>query len=124
MCTESSLMSSNSPTRAPPNEVFFRNANGERLILEEKASLNLSSADNIINFSLRGEKYFNVNLCLALFCATLIVWFVLSRTLIALVISVCVLTLGCKSFITSAKQGNFLFFFFYKMASTNLFYKK
>lgn len=110
MYTESSLMSSNSLMRALPDEVFFRNANGDRLILEEKA--NLSSADNIINLSLRSEKYFNVNLCLVLFCATFIVWIVL-ETLIPLIISVCILILQCKSLIASEKQGNFFFIKWY-----------
>ncbi|EFN72393.1 Phosphatidylinositol N-acetylglucosaminyltransferase subunit H, partial [Camponotus floridanus] len=89
-------------------EVFFRNANGERLILQDSASVNLSST-NSINFSLRkiDEKYFNVNFCLVLFCATLSVWFILPGTLIPLVV-VCVLTLGHKSFITSGKQDTLL----------------
>ncbi|CAL1675975.1 unnamed protein product, partial [Lasius platythorax] len=100
-------MSSNSLTQALPSEVFFRNANGERLTLEDKAGLNLSSADNIINFSLQSEKYFNVNLCLVLFCATLFVW-IISESLIPFVISVCILTLQCKSFIASAKQDTLL----------------
>lgn len=110
-------MSSNSLTRALPDEVFFRNANGNRLILEEKA--NLSSADNIINLSLRSEKYFNVNLCLVLFCITFVVWNVL-ETLIPVFISVCILILQCKSLITFEKQGNF---FFYKMTPFTNFTK-
>lgn len=100
-------MSSNSSTQALPSEVFFRNANGELLTLEDKTSVNLTSTDNIINFSLQSKRNFNVNLCLVLFCATLFVW-IISETLIPFIISVCILILQCKSFIASAKQDTLL----------------
>lgn len=120
MYTESSLMSSNSLTRALPNEVFFRNANGEWLALEEKESSNLSNTDNIIHFSLRSDKYFNFNLFLILvFCATFYI-LIISETLIPFIILGCIFA-QYNLFISSAKQGNF----FYKMTFlTDLLYKK
>lgn len=100
-------MSSNSLTRALPNEVFFRNVNGEWLALEEKESLNLSSADNIIHFSLRRDKYFNVNLCLVLFfCAALYI-LIVPETLIPFIIIGCILT-QYNSFFASARQDTLL----------------
>jgi len=103
--TELSLMSSNFLTQALTTEVFFRNANGIQLTLEEKASSNLSNA-NIINFVLRSEKHFNVNLCLTSVCVILLIWIVLGA-LVSLIVSACILILQCKSFITSIKQGKF-----------------
>jgi len=97
-------MSSNS-TQKTPTEVFFRNANGERLMLEDKGNANLSSADNIVNFALRTEKsYFNINLSLTIFCATFFIWYI-TKTLILFIILVFIVILQCKSFITSIKQG-------------------
>lgn len=121
MYTESSLMSSNSLTRALPNpEVFFRNANGEWLALEEKESSNLSNTDNIIYFSLRSDKYFNFNLSLVLFICAIFYILIISETLILFIILGCIFA-QYNSFIFSAKQGNI----FYKMTfSTDLLYKK
>lgn len=98
-------MSSNSQTQAHPTEVFFRSVNGECLILEEKEGI----SDNIINLALRSKKHFNlINLYLVLLCATFLTW-ILSKILILFIISVYILIWQCKLFITSVKQGKFLF---------------
>jgi len=96
-------MSSNSSQKIP-TEVFFRNANGERLMLEDKGNVNLSNADNIVNFALRTEKHFSINLYLTLFCVTFFIWCI-TKTLILFIILIFILILQCKSFITSIKQG-------------------
>lgn len=98
---EAVLMSSNFLVQASSTELFFRNANGEQLILQEKRS---SNANNIINFALQNKKYLNISLCLTFFCATLFSWIV-SGTSILFIISACILTLQYKSFLTSLKQG-------------------
>lgn len=97
-------MSSNFLTQALTTEVLFRNANGIQLTLEEKASL---SNANIINFALRSGKHINVNLWLTLACAILLVWIV-SGTLVSLVVSACILIVQCKSFVASIKQDTLL----------------
>ncbi|RLU16571.1 hypothetical protein DMN91_010639 [Ooceraea biroi] len=100
-------MSPNFPTRDLPTEVFFRNANGERLTLEDKGSTNPLSADNIVNFALRTEKHFNVNLCLTLLCAAAFVWST-TETSILFIVPVSILILQCKSFVSSIKQDTLL----------------
>lgn len=97
-------MSSKSLTETSPTEVLFRNANGQQLILEEKGSLTISNADTIINFVLRSKRDSHINLWLTLLCIIAFVWGVLG-SLIPLVLSICILTLQCKAFIVSAKQG-------------------
>ncbi|EGI68042.1 Phosphatidylinositol N-acetylglucosaminyltransferase subunit H [Acromyrmex echinatior] len=99
-------MSSSFLTQSLTTEVFFRNANGIQLTLEEKTSSNLSNVI-IINFALRSEKHFNVNLCLTLVCAILFIWFV-SGASVLLIVSGCLLILQCKSFVTSIKQDTLL----------------
>lgn len=99
-----SLMSPNFPTRELPTEVSFRSANGERLTLEDRGSTNPSSADNIVNFALQIEKHFNINLCLTLLCATFFVWST-TESLALSILSISILILQCKAFISSVKQG-------------------
>lgn len=100
-------MSPNFPTRELPTEVSFRSANGERLTLEDRGSTNPSSADNIVNFALQIEKHFNINLCLTLLCATFFVWST-TESLALSILSISILILQCKAFISSVKQDTLL----------------
>ncbi|XP_070521675.1 uncharacterized protein [Cardiocondyla obscurior] len=99
-------MSSNCLLPALTTKIFFKNANGIQLMLEEKSNSNLLNA-NIVNFVLRSERHFNISLCLTLTCAIFFTWIV-SGALISTIVSVCMVILQCKSFITSTKQDTLL----------------